>query len=186
MAPRVRLAAFVTVTVYLGFVAWLTLRPVTAVWVSPPNVELFATIRSDLARGPGEAARSLGAGLALLAPLGVLLPVLGKRLGGSRFASAARTVFAGAMISLVIELLQSSVPGRVANIDALLLSTLGVGLVHLLAYAPLRSLLLRPRRPSVPRPVPRPQAISPGPTPRASGVSLAPRADARAGRLSVR
>ncbi|MCZ9345718.1 VanZ family protein, partial [Streptomyces sp. TRM76130] len=46
-------------------------------------------------------------------------------------ASLLRSTAAGALLSLGIELLQTGVPGRVADIDSLLLNTTGVALTHL-------------------------------------------------------
>ncbi|MFD7512532.1 VanZ family protein [Streptomyces sp. NPDC059853] len=144
--------AFVLLTVYLAVVGWLMLRPRSVMWVSPPNLEPFATIRADLSAGPAQALRTIGTGLAAFAPLGVLLPMLGQRLGGTRFVSLFRTVFAAAMISLGIELLQSLEPTRVADVDSLLLNTCGVTLTHLLCYAKLRDWVLRDTRPPSPSP----------------------------------
>jgi VanZ family protein len=70
----------------------------------------------------------------------VLLPLLGRGLGGPRFASLARTGFVAAMIALAIEFLQSQVPSRVPDVDAVLLNTLGVAVTHQLCYGPLRAL----------------------------------------------
>ncbi|MDT0347215.1 VanZ family protein [Streptomyces litchfieldiae] len=151
VSPRVRVAALGLLAAYLLFVTWLALRPLNVMWVSPANVEPFATIRADFARGPAEAARTIGAGMLRMAPLGVLLPLLGRRLGGARFASLCRTVFAGGMISLALEFCQSLVPSRVADVDSIILNTLGVAVAHQLAYGRLRALVLRGPRPS-PRP----------------------------------
>ncbi|MBB0229339.1 VanZ family protein [Streptomyces calidiresistens] len=130
-------AAVLTIA-YLAVVAWLTLRPVAVAWVPPTNTRPFATIGAEFAEGPRAALRCLGGGLTLLAPLGVLFPLLGRRLGGSPLISFTRTVFAGAMISLALGLARSVLPSRQADVDALILNTLGVALVHLLCFAPLR------------------------------------------------
>ncbi|SFB86764.1 VanZ family protein [Streptomyces aidingensis] len=143
--------ALVLLTGYLLFVGWLMLRPLTVMWVEPSNLEPFASLRADLREGTWHGLRVIGSGLLLLAPLGVLVPALGSRLGGSRFMSFAHTVFAGAVVSLAIELLQSMVPSQVANVDALMLNTFGVALVHLLCYGRLRALLLHRRRPPATR-----------------------------------
>lgn len=140
---RVRMAAGVLLVAHLALVAWLMLRPLNVPWVMPANLRPLAGVRADLALGWPEAARRIGEGLALLAPLGVLLPLSGGRLCSSPLASLARTVAAGALISVGIALLQTGVPGRVVDVDTLLLNTLGVALAHLAVVPALRSRLRR-------------------------------------------
>jgi VanZ like protein len=103
-----------------------------------------AALRHDPLRHRA-ALRTIGNGLLRLAPLGVLLPLLGKRLGGRRFVSLGRTVFAGGMISLLIEWLQSLVPSRVADVDTIILNAAGIALTHLIAYGGLRALTMNHR-----------------------------------------
>lgn len=129
--PKVRAVGLLLTAVHLALVGWLTLRPQYVPWVDAPNLRPFATLRSDLATGPAEAARRIGTGLALLAPLGVLLPLAGGRVRVSAAGSFARTVFAGLMISLALEFAQTGVPGQIFDVDALLLNTAGVALAHL-------------------------------------------------------
>ncbi|MEU5540323.1 VanZ family protein [Streptomyces sp. NPDC020362] len=130
-AIRIRVTGGVLLVAHLALVAWLMLRPLDVPWVMPANMRPLAGIRADLALGWPEAARPLGEGLALLAPLGVLLPMVDGRLVVSRLASLIRTAAAGALISLGIALLQTGVPGRVVDVDSLLLNTVGVALAHL-------------------------------------------------------
>ncbi|MFJ1745496.1 VanZ family protein [Streptomyces sp. NPDC088116] len=181
---RFRTAGLVLLLIHLLLVGWLTLRPLDVLWVNAANLTPFAGIRADLALGPLVAARRIGEGLLLLAPLGVLLPVAGGRLTVSFWASLARTVAAGAMISLGIELLQTGVPGRVVDVDAMLLNTAGVALAHLLVV-PLGRYRLRRRlesgsgRRTTPRPGGRPgllprEDISQGATPTIPRVGVAP------------
>ncbi|MEU0524122.1 VanZ family protein [Streptomyces niveus] len=139
------MAGVVLLLVHLLLVAWLTLRPLDVVWVTAANFEPLAGIKADLALGPLQAARRIGAGLLLLAPLGVLLPMAGGRLTVSPLASLTRTMAAGAFISLAIELLQTGIPGRVVDVDSLLLNTVGVGIAHLL-FVPVGRARLRRRR----------------------------------------
>jgi hypothetical protein len=139
-SPRVRLAALAVLVAFLAVTAWLALRPLAVLWVSPANLDPFATIRADLADGPVRAARTLGSGMVRLAPLGVLLPLLARDLGGGRFRSLSRTVAAGAAVSFALEFCQSLVPSRVADVDTVILNTVGVALAHQLAYGPLRLL----------------------------------------------
>ncbi len=111
--------------------------------MSPANLRPFAGIRADLVLGWPEAARRIGEGLALLAPLGVLLPMAHGRLTVSPLASPARSVAAGALLSLAIELLQTGVPGQVVDIDSILLNSVGVGLAHVAVVPAARSALRR-------------------------------------------
>ncbi|MDH2391872.1 MULTISPECIES: VanZ family protein [Streptomyces] len=149
-AIRFRAAGGVLLFAHLLLVAWLTLRPRDVLWVTAANFEPLAGIRADLALGPVEAARRLGEGLMLLAPLGVLLPMAGGRLDVSPWGSLARTVTAGALLSLGIELLQTGVPGQVVDVDSLLLNTVGVALAHLLVV-PVGRARLRRRQPGAAR-----------------------------------
>ncbi|MFC5799705.1 VanZ family protein [Streptomyces formicae] len=140
-----RVAGGVLVLAHLALVGWLTLRPLDVMWVTAANLEPLAGIKADLALGPVQAARRIGEGLLLLAPLGILLPMAGGRLAVSPLASLARTVAAGALLSLGIELLQTGVPGQVVDVDSLLLNTAGVTLAHL-AVVPAGRARLRRRR----------------------------------------
>jgi glycopeptide antibiotics resistance protein len=136
----------VLLVAHLALVAWITLRPLDVTWVSATNLRPFAGIRADLALGWPEAARSIGEGLALLAPLGVLLPMAHGRLTVSPLASLARVVTTGALLSLAIELLQTGVPGQVVDVDSILLNTVGVGLAHLAVMPTVRKALRRRSR----------------------------------------
>ncbi len=115
-----------------ALVAWITLRPLDVPWVSPPTSArspAYEPISRWARRKPSPG--RIGHGLGLLAPLGVLLPMAGGRLTASPLGSLVRTVAAGALISLGIELLQTGVPGQVVDVDSLLLNTVGVALAHL-------------------------------------------------------
>ncbi|MDX3855819.1 VanZ family protein [Streptomyces sp. AK02-01A] len=168
---------------HLLLVGWLTLRPLDVMWVTAANLRPLAGIRADLALSPLEALRRIGEGLLLLAPLGVLLPMAGGRLTVSPWASLARTVAAGALISLGIELVQTGVPGQVVDVDSLLLNTAGVALAHLAVVPAGRSRMRRRRRSHgsrrVPRPADEPGAVlredaSQGATPTIPRVGVAP------------
>ncbi|MFF8992822.1 VanZ family protein [Streptomyces sp. NPDC014983] len=140
---RVRAAGGILLLAHLVFVAWLTLRPLDVPWVTPPNLHPLAGIRADLALGWPAAVKPLGEGLVLLAPLGVLLPMAHGRLDASPLASLLRTAAAASLISLGIALLQTGVPGRVVDVDSLLLNTAGVILAHLLVVPAARARLRR-------------------------------------------
>ncbi|GAA2242130.1 VanZ family protein [Streptomyces ruber] len=142
-AIRVRAAGGVLLVAHLALVAWITLRPLDVDWVSAANLRPFAGIRHDLTLGWEEAACRIGRGLALLAPLGVLLPMANGRLFVSPLASLARTVAVGAFLSLGIELLQTGVPGQVVDIDSILLNAAGVAVAHLAVVPAARARLRR-------------------------------------------
>ncbi|MEV6809079.1 VanZ family protein [Streptomyces sp. NPDC051132] len=177
---RVRVTGGVLLVAHLALVAWLMLRPLDVPWVMPPNLRPLAGVRADLALGWPGAARPLGEGLALLAPLGVLLPAAHGRLTVSPLVSLLRTAAAGALISLGIALLQTGVPGRVVDVDSLLLNTAGVVLAHLAVVPAGRVLLRRAAResgetgPAFAVPEEPPQ----GRTPTISRVGIAPWSDA--------
>jgi glycopeptide antibiotics resistance protein len=145
-AIRFRAAGVILLLAHLLLVAWLTLRPLDVLWVTAANLEPLAGIKADLALGPVEATRRIGEGLLLLAPLGILLPMAGGRLTVSPLVSLTRTVTAGALLSLGIELLQTGVPGQVVDVDSLLLNTAGVALAHLLVVPAGRARLRRRQR----------------------------------------
>ncbi|MEW1865169.1 VanZ family protein [Streptomyces sp. NBC_00669] len=156
---RVRAAGLLLTAAYLVLIGWLLLRPHYVAWVSAPNLRPLDTIRDDLARGPVEAAQRLGAGLGLLAPLGVLLPMAGGRAEASALASFVRTVFAGLMVSMLLEFSQTMVPGQIFDIDALILNTVGVAAAHLLVVPAARRRLLRTTEPAPPAREPVPASV---------------------------
>lgn len=161
---RSRLLSGALLAAHLLLVGWLTLSPLDVPWAAAANLTPLEGIRADLAYGPLEAARRIGEGLALLAPLGVLLPLAGGRLTPGPLAawsSLARTAAAAVLISLGIEMLQTAVPGRVLDVDALLLNTAGVVIVHLAVVPALRARLRRGH-------------ASQGPTPRITRVGIGP------------
>ncbi|MFE0257649.1 VanZ family protein [Streptomyces sp. NPDC059010] len=172
-AIRIRATGGVLLVAHLAFVAWLTLRPLDVPWVMPANLRPFAGIRADLALGWQEAAHRIIEGLALLAPLGVLLPTAHGRLHASPVGSLLRTVAAGALISLGIELLQTGVPGQVVDVDSLLLNTVGVALTHA-AIVPASRAWLRRRSRLAPRPTVPQEEPSQGRTPTIPRVGIAP------------
>ncbi|MEV5601080.1 VanZ family protein [Streptomyces sp. NPDC052299] len=165
---------------HLLLVGWLTLRPLDVPWMTAANLSPFAGIRADLSLGPAAAFRRIGGGLLLLAPLGVLLPMAGGRLYVHPWLSLARTVAAGFLISLAIELGQTGVPGQVVDVDSLFLNTAGVALAHVLVVPACRARLRRRGGAAGTRVVARrghevPQGSIPqGSTPTISGVGMAP------------
>ncbi|MFD5543265.1 VanZ family protein [Streptomyces sp. NPDC127079] len=143
---RVRAAGGVLLAAHLALVAWLMLRPLNVPWVMPANLHPFAGIRADLALGPREAVHRIGEGLALLAPLGVLLPMANGRVRVSPLGSLVGTATTAALLSLGIALLQTGVPGRVVDVDSILLNTVGVVVAHLAVVPAARARLRRRHR----------------------------------------
>ncbi|MFI1045745.1 VanZ family protein [Streptomyces griseoruber] len=172
-AIRLRATGVVLLAAHLVFVAWVTLRPRDVPWVLPTNLHPFAGIRADLRLGWPEAARRIGGGLGLLAPLGVLLPLVHGRLRVSPLASLIRTVAAGALLSLAIELLQTGVPGQVVDVDSLLLNTVGVALAHTAVVPAARVWLRRRGERRMPAAALQEDAAQ-GRTPRIPRVGIAP------------
>lgn len=129
-AFRIRVAGGVLLAGYLVFVAWCTLRPLQVPWVTPANLRPLDGLRADFALGWAAGVRRVAEGLTLFVPFGVLLPMAGGRLTVSPVGSLIRTMTTAALLSLGIEMLQTGVPGRVVDVDALMLNTLGAALAH--------------------------------------------------------
>ncbi|MFG7945886.1 VanZ family protein [Streptomyces cacaoi] len=138
-----RLAGLVLLTAHLLIVCWLTLRPLSVPWMAPSNLHPLASIRADLAAGPQAALRGIGGGVALLAPFGVLLPLASGRLHRPLPGTCVRTVIAGALVSVALTLVRTGVPGRVVDVDAVLLNTVGVALGAVLVFPVVRRVLRR-------------------------------------------
>ncbi|NJQ06936.1 VanZ family protein [Streptomyces lonarensis] len=173
MDRRVRLAALLLSALLVGVVAWLTLRPAAVPWVSPGNLQPLATLRAELDGDPRNAAATIGGGLLRLAPLGVLLPLLGRELGGTRLVSLARAVFATGVIALLLEVVRSAVPSRVSDVDQVLLAAAGAGVLHLITYGWLRTRLLPGRHPGNDRDGPGTAGRAGGGGSRGSGAAAA-------------
>lgn len=172
-AIRIRATGILLLAAHLVFVAWVALRPLNVPWVVPANLHPFDGIRADLRLGWPEAARRIGEGLALLAPLGFLLPLVHGRLRVSPLASLIRTVTAGALLSLGIELLQTGVPGQVVDVDSMLLNTVGVALAHVAVVPAVRAWLRRGHEHRGNAAV-RQEEAAQGRTPRITRVGVAP------------
>ncbi|PWI44586.1 hypothetical protein CK485_17095 [Streptomyces sp. ICBB 8177] len=141
------------VALHLVGVYLLALRPTSGTWIPAGSVVPLHTIRQYLELGPAAAVHHLAAGLLLLAPLGVLLPLAGGRVTTSAPASFARTAFGGLMLAFGAEVVRTGVAGSVFDVDVVLLNTLGVVLAHL-AVVPAARAALRRRgygRPAEPR-----------------------------------
>ena len=176
-ATRIRVTGGLLLAVYLAFVAWYALRPLDVPWVMPANLRPLDGIRGDFALGWTTGVRRICEGLALLAPLGVLLPMAGGRLAVSRLGSLIRATAATALVSLAIEMLPTAVPGQVVDVDSLLLNTAGAALAHAAAVPAGRAWL---HRRAVRRSVTALLAEEPaqGRTPTIPRVGIAPWSDA--------
>ncbi|MGW3318298.1 VanZ family protein [Streptomyces fungicidicus] len=175
-AIRIHVTGGLLLAAYLAFVAWYTLRPLDVPWVMPANLRPLDGIRGDFALGWATGLRRVAGGLALLAPLGVLLPMAGGRLAVSRLGSLIRTMAATALVSLAVELLQTAVPGQVVDVDSLLLNTAGAALAHAAVVPAGRAWLLRRAGQSVAAGLPEEPAQ--GRTPTIPRVGIAPWSDA--------
>jgi hypothetical protein len=177
-ASRIRVTGGVLLAAHLAFVAWYTLRPLDVPWVMPANLRPLDGIRADFALGWATGLRRTLESMALLAPLGVLLPMAGGRPSVSRLGSLVRTMAATALVSLAVELLQTGVPGQVVDVDSLLLNTAGAALAHA-AVVPAGRAWLRRRAllPAADGAVRR-EEVPQGRTPTIPRVGIAPWSDA--------
>ncbi|MFD0904786.1 VanZ family protein [Actinomadura sediminis] len=106
----------------------LTLTPVRDEGQAGANFRPGDSLRFYLDRPTGEALFQLGGNLALFAPLGVLLPLVAKRLRGP-----VRLAVLTGMFSLAVELVQGAfVVGRAFDIDDVLLNVAGAVLAYLI------------------------------------------------------
>ncbi|MFJ8432607.1 VanZ family protein [Kitasatospora sp. NPDC094019] len=123
-------------SLHLLLMGWLVLRPLPVAWVYDANLTPLASLRfSSVGQLLDE--------LLLPAPLGVLLPLAGGRLGSPWFPSFLRTTGASALLATALEFLSSWTPGHVLNVDHILLAVVGVAATHLALVPAGRVLLLR-------------------------------------------
>jgi len=124
------LCGLAALVVFAYWAYLFTLRPVNDPngW-AVGNTEPGHTLKFYLDRpSVKEAAKAIGGNLALLAPLGVLLPVIFKGLRG-----LIRLTLLVALISLAIETVQGTlVSGRTFDVDDIILNTIGAALAYLL------------------------------------------------------
>ncbi|MDI5970148.1 VanZ family protein [Streptomyces sp. SL13] len=116
---------------HLTAVYWFAQHSMSGPWVAAGSMTPLHTIRAYLALGARGATEHLGGELLLLAPLGVLLPVVGGRVDASPLGSFARTAFGGLMLAFAAEVVRDGVAGQVFDTDAVLLNAAGVVLAHL-------------------------------------------------------
>ncbi|TDC63357.1 VanZ family protein [Actinomadura sp. GC306] len=117
-----------TLGVFFYFAFKLTLTPVQDNGQAGGNTDPGRSLRFYLDRPIKEAVLQVGGNLALLAPLGVLLPIVWTTLRGP-----IRLALVAAMLSLAIEGVQGMlVMGRAFDIDDVILNVTGVVLAYLL------------------------------------------------------
>ncbi len=162
----------VLIALHLATVYWLVRRSVSGTWVAAGSATPFHTIRAYLALGPTAAAGHLGAALLLLAPLGVLLPLLGGRLDVSPLGSFARTAFVGLMLAFGAEVVRTGMAGQAFDVDVVLLNATGIALAHVAVVPAARAAL---RRRGFGRPViERDAVMEAAPAPARPRVGVAP------------
>lgn len=134
LARPARLLAIGVAAVCLGvFCYWaarITFTPVHDHGQAVGNTKVGHSLRFYLDRPSiKEAVRQIGGNLALMAPLGVLLPVV-----FSRLRSLPGVVVAAALLSALVETCQGwLVPGRAFDIDDVVLNVIGAAVAYLLA-----------------------------------------------------
>ncbi|MCX5212515.1 VanZ family protein [Kitasatospora sp. NBC_00240] len=176
--PRpLRAAGLTALVLHLMVVGWFVLRPLPVAWVYDSNLTPFGSVRRALALGEAAGLWQVACELLLLAPLGVLLPLVRGRVRAAWLPSFLRVAGVSALLATGLEFLGSWVPGHVLNVDHILLGVAGVSLTHLAVVPAARAVLrARPapeRRPApVPAPAPLPLQV-PAPVPAAAKLSAA-------------
>ena len=122
------LVALAVLGIFFYFAFRLTLTPVHDNGQAGGNTDPGRSLRFYLDEPTPDAVRQLGGNLILLAPLGVLLPVVAVSLRGP-----VRLALVAALLSLAIEGTQGLlVLGRAFDIDDVILNVTGVVLAYLL------------------------------------------------------
>ncbi|WP_106402105.1 VanZ family protein [Actinocorallia populi] len=140
-AALIGLAAM-AVFAYWAYVFTLTPVPDPRGW-AVGNTEPGRTLRFYLDRpSVKEAAIAIGGNLLLLSPMGVLLPMVSRRMRGP-----LRLTLLAALVSLGIEAVQgTAVSGRTFDVDDIILNTAGVLLAYLTVGRLVARLVHGPRR----------------------------------------
>jgi len=123
------LAALVVLGIFFYYAFRLTLSPVQDNGQAGGNTDPGRSLRFYLDDPTPDTVRQLGGNLILLAPLGVLLPVVAVALRGP-----IRLALVAGLVSLAIEGVQQFlVMGRAFDIDDVILNVAGVVLAYLVA-----------------------------------------------------
>lgn len=164
--PRpLRAAGLTALVLHLVVVGWIVLRPLPVAWVYDANLTPFGSVRRALSLGEAAGLWQVACELLLLAPLGVLLPLVRGRLRAAWLPSFLRVAGVSALLATGLEIVGSWVPGHVLNVDHILLGVAGVSLTHLAVVPAARAVLrARPTRENRPAPAPAPAPL-PSPPP---------------------
>jgi glycopeptide antibiotics resistance protein len=138
-----RPAGAALIALHLTAVYWLAVRSMSGPWVAAGSTTPFHTIRAYLALGPVAGAWHLGGALLLLAPLGLLFPLVGGRVDAHAPGSFARTTFGGLMLAFGAEVVRTGIAGQIFDVDVVLLNTAGVALAYLAVVPATRAALRR-------------------------------------------
>ena len=118
------LLMYVNLAVIIRFVYFpleeLTDLVISVHFYQKPAINLVPFVNILDYRAASSAVTNVLGNLFLFVPLGILVPCLYKKM-----SSFSRTVLVGFLISLAIELTQLVTPGRVTDVDDLIVNTLG-------------------------------------------------------------
>lgn len=162
----------VLIALHLTAVYWFAQRAMSGTWIAAGSVVPMQTIQGYLALGPAAAFRHLAGELLLMAPLGVLLPLVGGRVDAPPLYSFARTAFGGLMLAFAAEVVRTGAAGLAFDVDVVLLNSAGIALTHL-AVVPAGRAALRRRGWGQPVP-PRDGGRESGSSPALPRVGVAP------------
>ncbi|MFD0262977.1 VanZ family protein [Kitasatospora indigofera] len=159
--PRpLRAAGLTALVLHLLVVGWIVLRPLPVAWVYDANLTPFGSVRRALSLGEAAGIWQVACELLLLAPLGVLLPLVRGRLRAAWLPSFLRVAGVSALLATGLEIVGSWVPGHVLNVDHILLGVAGVSLTHLAVVPAARAVLrARPAREHRTAPAPAPAPL---------------------------
>lgn len=130
--------AVIALGIFCFWAARVVFTPVHDHGQAVDNTQIGHSLRFYLDRPSiKEAARQIGGNLALLAPLGVLVPIVFTRL-----RTPLRISLVAALVSAAVETAQGTlVPGRAFDIDDVILNVIGVLIAYLLAGRRLATLV---------------------------------------------
>ncbi|MGF1427415.1 VanZ family protein [Kitasatospora sp. LaBMicrA B282] len=155
---------------YFVLLAWLSLRQVSSAWAYDANLTPFSSVHRAFSTGGAAGVRQVAGGLALLAPLGVLLPLAGGRLRTAWLPSFLQTLGSTALIATAVEVVRTGVAGHVLNVDDIVLGVIGAAVAHL-AVVPVGRRWLRTRLTHAAATAPETAAPVPGATGEPSPVT---------------
>ncbi|GAB2693649.1 VanZ family protein [Kitasatospora kifunensis] len=131
LPPLLRSAAVTLLTLYFLLLGWLALRQVPTHWSYDANLTPFASVHRALTTGGAAGLRQVASSLAVLAPLGVLLPLARGRLRHAWLPSFLHTLGTTALIATALEVIRTGLTGYQLNVDDIVLGTIGAAVAHL-------------------------------------------------------